>query len=55
MKKFLAVDQYHDVYIEDSEAVVDFAIVNEIPIRHFEIKVDEYGSPTLIEVTKVTK
>lgn len=55
MSKYLAVDQYLDVIIEDCEAIVDYAIVNGLPTTYFKIAVDEDGTPTLTEVTEVSK
>ena len=50
MKRYLAVDEFNEFWIEDSEAVVDYAKVNELPVRFFQIEVDEDGNPTLEEV-----
>ena len=55
MNKFLAIDQYLDVQIEDCEAIIDHAVVNGLSTRYFKIEVDEFGTPTLTEITEVTE
>lgn len=55
MNKYLAVDEFLDVLIEDCEAVVDNAVVHGLPTKYFKIEVDEYGNPSLIEITEVSK